>query len=180
MIVFILNGAPRVGKDTFINVLPKTFTKAYSSIDWVKEKAMLLGWDGKKDKKGRDFISEIKDACIKYANLPFNQTKMELEEAFDKGYDYFCINIREPTEMTKVVDYCKEEGILCCSVLIRNKAAEQAAKVSGFNSSGDTQYLDYKYDCIIHNDSTKEVFKGMVEKLIHGLKLELIHNDTRR
>lgn len=173
MIVFIINGAPRVGKDTFIELLQeitKENVVPYSSIDWVKEKAKNLGWDGVKDTKGRQFLSDIKDACTEYADIPFQKivALLSVYNCFPSAApEYFCTNIREPEEIFKLNIWCMQEGIPCCSVWIRRREAEQKALDTGFISNGDTQFMDYDYDWVIHNDGSKEDFRISIEQ---GLK----------
>lgn len=168
MIVFIINGAPRTGKDTFINLVRKLTKEkviAYSSIDWVKQMAMYMGWDGKKDTKGRKFLSDIKDTCTEYADIPFQKIVKTLtvyEEFPEHAPRYFCTNIREPLEIQKLVDWCKERKIPCYTVWIRQQKAEQIA-LDNFLSSGDTQFAEYNYDWIINNDGTIKEFEQEIE-----------------
>lgn len=177
MVVFILNGAPRTGKDTFINLLEETSKMQvvrYSSIDWIKDLAKKTGWDGIKDAKGRTFLSELKNAYTKYADIPFQKIKQHIEECQNSA-EYFCTNIREPSEIVKLQLWCDKKGIPCHSLWIRRKSAEQKALDEGFLSTGDTQYLNHNYDYIIDNNETLECFKHDVEVFIgHLNKLRMV------
>ena len=66
MKILIINGKPRTGKSIFCNTAFQKCGLVYcfSTIDEVKRLARYLGWDGKKDEKGRKFLSDIKDAVI--------------------------------------------------------------------------------------------------------------------
>jgi hypothetical protein len=170
MIVFIINGAPRSGKDTFIELLREVTGKevrAYSSIDWVKSKAYSLDWDGIKDTRGRKFLSDIKDACTLYDNTPFKKIIENIEWVQGLTYHvpYFATNIREPSEIQKLEDYCAEQGISCYSIWVRNLAAEEAA--SELNNSGDSQYMNHAYSYQIHNQLTTRSFKNNVSALMN-------------
>ena len=100
---------------------------AYSSIDWVKHMALLLGWDGEKDTKGRQFLSDIKAACTKYADIPFKKITKTIKvyyEVYAITPKYCCVNIRETSEIQKLVGWCAKANIPCHTVWIRNKKAE--------------------------------------------------------
>lgn len=176
MIVLIINGAPRTGKDTFIKLLQKINKErviAYSSIDWVKHMAHLMGWDGEKDTKGRQFLSDIKDACTDYADIPFKKIIKTIKAHYEFTAitpKYCCVNIRETLEIQKLVAWCTKENIPCHTVWIRNKKAEQKALDSYFISNGDTQYMDHNYDLVINNDGTLMDFEIEIEIKINTLE----------
>ena len=152
MIVLIINGAPQVGKDEFIKILSKHNKErvvSVSSIDWIKKQAQWLGWDGVKDKKGRQFLSDLKDVSTKYNDGPFKQIIKPLKVYKDfpqSAPKYFCTCIREPKEITKLRNWCTERKIECYAVWIRRKVAEQKALDENFLSLGDTQFAEYNYD----------------------------------
>lgn len=177
MIVLIINGAPRSGKDTFISTLTwKNLGKIirYSSIDWIKQQALKLGWDGIKDAKGRQFLSDLKNACTNYADIPFKKITERILSSYNRysqeaGTVYFCTCVREPEEISKIVRWCNENKIPCHSILIRRKKAEQKALDEEFTSSGDTRFLDYSYTRVLWNDGSLDEFilksKQLMEKV---------------
>lgn len=173
MIVLIINGAPRSGKDTFINILtgenPGKVIR-YSSIDWIKQQALNLGWDGIKDAKGRQFLSDLKNACTNYADIPFKKITERILSSYNRysqeaGTVYFCTCVREPEEISKIVRWCNENKIPCHPVLIRRKEAEQKALDKGFISSGDIRFMEYSYPWFIYNDGSLEEFITMIKEL---------------
>ena len=170
MIVLIINGAPRSGKDTFINILtgenPGKVIR-YSSIDWIKQQALNLGWDGIKDAKGRQFLSDLKNACTNYADIPFKKITERILSSRNRysqeaGTVYFCTCVREPEEISKLKIWCNENKIPCHPILVRRKVAEQAALDKGFISRGDIQFINYDYPWVIYNDGS---FKDFIEKI---------------
>lgn len=172
MKILIINGAPRVGKNTFIsflNEITKNKVFAYSSIDWVKNVASnYLEWDGKKDEKGRAFISEIKDACIKYADIPFKKVILEIHKAeLSHKYNFFCTNIREPEEIKKLISWCLINKYECKTIWIRRKESELAAEK--FTNTGDSNYCNYSYNITLKNNSTLENFKKIIKNLYKEL-----------
>ena len=174
MIVLIINGAPRSGKDTFINTL--TWEKPgkvirYSSIDWIKQQALNWGWDGIKDAKGRQFLSDLKNACTNYADIPFKKITERIlsscnRYSWEAGTVYFCTCVREPEEIHKIVAWCNEFRIPCHPVLIRRKEVEQEAIDKGFTSSGDIQFMEYPYPWVIYNDGSIEEFINETKQLM--------------
>ena len=174
MIVLIINGAPRSGKDTFINTLTwENSGKVIrcSSIDWIKQQALNLGWDGIKDAKGRQFLSDFKNACTNYADIPFKKIIGHILSSYNRylwkaDAVYFCTCVREPEEISKIVRWCNENKIPCHPVLIRRKKAEQKALDEGFISSGDIQFLNYPYAHNIYNDGSIEDFINETKQLM--------------
>ena len=65
--IFIINGSGGTGKDTFCNMIRDYSghdTYIISSVDDIKKKAQLMGWDGvSKTDKDRKFLSDLKDLC---------------------------------------------------------------------------------------------------------------------
>ena len=121
MIVLIINGAPRSGKDTFINTLTwENSGKVIrcSSIDWIKQQALNLGWDGIKDAKGRQFLSNLKNACTNYADIPFVKIIERIltscnRYSWEEDNVYLCTCIRETEEIKKLKIRCDENKIHC-------------------------------------------------------------------
>lgn len=174
MIVLIINGAPRSGKDTFINILtgenPGKVIR-YSSIDWIKQQALNLGWDGIKDAKGRQFLSDLKNACTNYADIPFKKITGHILTSYNRylwkaDAVYFCTCVREPEETNKIVKWCDENKIPCHPILVRRKKAEQKALDEGFISRGDIQYLLYDYPWVIYNNGSIEEFINETKQLM--------------
>ena len=107
----IINGLGGCGKSTFIELCQEYCDnpdnlKAYnwmvselSTVDFVKEVAMICGWKGKKDKKDREFLHDLKEAMEKWDNIP-NKKLLEDAETIIKNYlglnHLFFVNIRGP------------------------------------------------------------------------------------
>ena len=61
--VVIINGSGGVGKDEFVNQTRMIFSSDpnfpevynYSSVDWVKEIAIEMGWNGEKTREAASF-----------------------------------------------------------------------------------------------------------------------------
>ncbi len=70
--IIIINGKGGCGKDSLIDgiVSHDWWEYTLSSVDKVKEAAMVLGWDGGKDDKDRKFLHDIKNLSTEYNDGP--------------------------------------------------------------------------------------------------------------
>ena len=72
----VINGAGGTGKDSFVLAAVRYLAELgytasnYSSVDQVKAAALYLGWDGVKDEKGRQFLSDLKDLATRNYDGP--------------------------------------------------------------------------------------------------------------
>jgi dephospho-CoA kinase len=149
--IFIVNGLPRCGKDTFAKILGGMIpTYKCSSVDKIKYIARECGWDKDKSEKGRKFLSDLKAITTEYNDLAFNELKREVEY-FKKATDYriMLIDIREPEEIDRAV---VEFGAK--SILIEN---DRCKHITSNNS--DARVFDYVYDYTIDNNGTLDDFK---------------------
>ena len=121
----IINGLGGCGKSTFIELCQEYCNnpdnlKAHnwmvselSTVDFVKEVAMICGWKGKKDKKDREFLHDLKEAMEKWDNIP-NKKVLEDAETIIKNYlglnHLFFVNIREPESIERFSQLIMENG----------------------------------------------------------------------
>jgi len=173
MKVIILNGPAGSGKGTFVGIVKDQFNVLiykYSSIDWVKNIAMReFGWNGIKDTAGRNLLAALKQAAIKYGDIPFKKVTSHMSRAMLCQEDIFITDIREPEEIKKIKNYCQKNNILCLAVRIINDKAEKAALSKGLSKTGDNSYCDYPYDLYIPNNRTPEEFAVQINKKIKGV-----------
>ena len=84
-----------------------------STVDFVKEVARICGWKGKKDKKDREFLHDLKEAMEKWDNIP-NKKVLEDAETIVKNYlglnHLFFVNIREPESIERFSQLVMENG----------------------------------------------------------------------
>ncbi len=157
-IVVIMNGYPRVGKDTFVDYcvehlenLELEATK-FSTIRTPKHIATELGWDGHKNTASRVMLSELKDWYSKHFNGPFLEI---VKRVLDNGvYSFLFVMIREPDEIQKVKNFCEmlPTKVRCLSVLVSNRELE----IDDSLSHSDKNILNMTYDVEITNESTLE------------------------
>ena len=83
--IFIVNGKPRAGKDTFAQILNEYMdVYKYSSVTKVKEIAKQCGWTGAKEEKDRKFLHELKMLTSAYSDMSYNDVLEEIDK-FKKG-----------------------------------------------------------------------------------------------
>jgi hypothetical protein len=82
--VLIVNGKPRAGKDTFVELLSYMIpVYKYSIIEKVKCIALDCGWKGHKEERDRKFLYELKKLTDEYSDMSFIDVYEKIE-AFAK------------------------------------------------------------------------------------------------
>ena len=176
MKIFVINGAPRAGKDTFVEQCQKLIGDIrclnVSTVDFVKQVAMYAGWDGNKTPEARKFLSDLKDIMTEYDNIPFKKVKRAIEiyrlELEEYTSDFYIINsvvfihCREPQEIEK---FKKELGAK--TLLIRHPDVEGGDQ----SNHADAEVFNYDYDYTIYNDGTLEdLAKKAIDFLMEHIK----------
>ena len=83
----IINGPANTGKDEIAKIAKKILdipVYNISSITPVMEIAKLMGWDGKKDERSRELLSNLKDLWVEFNNGPINQLVKTVDEIDDR------------------------------------------------------------------------------------------------
>lgn len=163
-LVFIVNGKPRAGKDTFAEILNRYMkVYKYSSVAKVKEIATLCGWDGKKDERDRKFLSDLKMLTTEYSDLSHNDVLEEIKKyrSGEIEADVFLVDIREPEEidrLTKEVD--------AITVFIENNNVPNIT-----SNESDANVENYEYDFRIQNNGTLEDFEDSIKLFMEFLMM---------
>ena len=160
--VFIVNGKPRAGKDTFAQILNRYMkVYKYSAVTKVKEIATLCGWDGTKEERDRKFLHELKMLTTEYNDMSYLDILDKIEK-FDNGEidaDVFVVDIREPEEIERVVNETQ-----AFTVFIEN---ENVPNITSNNADANVE--NYTYDFTITNNGTLEEFEDNVKIFIELL-----------
>lgn len=161
--VVIVNGQARSGKDTFCDLCDiYGFTMKYSSVDHIKEVAKMLGWNGKKDEKSRKLLSDLKDAAIKYNDLPMNLTR-RFVSAQRMNNDVIFLMIREPEE----IERAKRE-FNAITLLVTRPDSENIT-----SNNADRDVNRFKYDVVISNDGTLDDLQKKADVFMYSAKVNL-------
>jgi len=169
MVIVLLNGIAKSGKDEFIKqfeLISPFKVHNISTIDQVKNIAKtFFGWDGSKDEKSRKFLAELKQLWIDYNNGPFECVVKKIEEIenISKDENIIFIHCREKLEINKFKDYYK--GYVFVTLLVERDVPTP-------ENVADLQVFDYKYDYTIENNGNisqlkkkaKEFYKYIMSK----------------
>lgn len=160
-VIIVINGKGGAGKDTLCeHICRSRNARNISSIDPIKDIATKHGWNGKKDDRGRRFLSELKTAFTNYNNYPtvyliVETTKFLLEDT----YDILFVHIREPEQIDsykeEVRRRCSMYGVdyVVCTLLVKSQLINDAHLYG--NPSDDNVY-DYQYDYTFVNEAPIE------------------------
>ena len=121
--------------------------------------AEVAGWDGKKDERGRRFLSDLKDTMTIYNDGPRKhvieeiRNKLVIFNALPDSEEYrkyivFFVHVREPEEIKK----WEEENGAKSLLIMRN----EADKID--SNHADRDVYEHLYDYVIGNHSTIEEF----------------------
>lgn len=169
----IINGSGGVGKDLFCNyakIVLRSMRKEffnYSTVDYVKESAMKLGWNGIKDERGRKFLSDLKAAMTEYNDIPFKITCSFVED-FTRSYKSSYnvepdgigfIHCREKKEIDKLVKALSAKKLL----IVRDNAEAITSNPS------DKNVMDIEYDFVIDNSGNEEDLLRIVRFFVEAI-----------
>ena len=175
--IIVINGRGGVGKDTFIEVLRES-TKYYgkiksiSSVDSIKfAVGYLIGdYDPVKDNAYRKLLSDVKRALIEYNDTPTLLLHKEVTKFINnENLEYLFVHIREPEEIEKFIESCKELNTPIITLLIRNTS--KGYDENTYGNYSDDNVENYKYDYIFNNfrDINEEGTKEMIVNFFAGI-----------
>ena len=166
--VLIVNGKPRAGKDTFVELLSCMIpVYKYSIIEKVKCVALDCGWKGKKEERDRKFLYELKKLTDEYSDMSFIDV-YERIEAFAKDEIkevLFAVDIRDPEDIEMMKDLTG-----AFTVFIENENVPEIT-----SNPADANVANYEYDFVIKNNGTMDDYKREVYNFLMALlqKIEM-------
>ena len=163
-LVFIVNGKPRAGKDTFAMILNRYMNVyKYSAVTKVKEIATLCGWGGQKEERDRKFLHELKMLTSEYSDMSYQDVVNEIEK-YRNGEieaDVFVVDVREPEEIERLA---KEVGAI--TVFIENNNVPAI-----MSNAADANVENYEYDFVIRNNGTMKEFEDEIKLFMEFLMM---------
>ena len=157
-LVVIINGSGGVGKDTVCEAAAAFWkTRNISSITPILQVARAAGWDGVKTPASRRFLSELKQSCSEFNDLPFRYCTEQLEAFRRSDEQLLFVHIREPEEIARFRETAGEE---CRTLLVPRPALEQARGALGNRS--DDGVAGYQYDRVFVNDGALDALPDKV------------------
>ena len=159
--IFVLNGSPRAGKNTFVELIPNA--AHYSYVDLTRRMLDTEGIDYKfKSNSARVMLETINNALEKYDDIPFKDI-CRIADDFISGYigsEYLFIDIRKPDNIKRFVERYKGAR----TVYVDDKKPISSVTLS------DSVVADYKYDFYIDNSGSLEDFRKEAIKFISMLR----------
>lgn len=163
--VFVINGSGGVGKDTLCEVAGRFWrVQNISSITPVCEVARAAGWDGVKTPASRRFLSQLKELCTEFNDLPLHYCMEQYEAFLHNDNQILFVHIREPEQIER---FRQAAGACCKAILVRRPALEQARGPLGNRS--DDNVADYSYDGVFINDGPLEELPGKVQQFLQNM-----------
>ena len=163
-LVFIVNGKPRAGKDTFAMILNRYMdVYKYSAVTKVKEIATLCGWDGQKEERDRKFLHELKMLTSEYSDMSYQDVVNEINK-YRNGEieaDVFVVDVREPEDIKRLVE---EVGAI--TVFIENDNVPAIT-----SNAADANVENYEYDFVIRNNGTMKEFEYEIKIFMEFLMM---------
>ena len=170
--IFIVNGKPRAGKDTFAQILNEYMdVYKYSSVTKVKEIAKQCGWTGAKEERDRKFLHELKMLTSAYSDMSYNDVIEEIDK-FKKGEldaDIFVVDVREPEDIDRLVKATK-----AFTIFIENNRVPSIT-----SNPADANVENYSYDFVIQNNGTLEDFEGNIKLFMEVLMTFMLMYEDR-
>ena len=158
--IFVLNGSPRAGKNTFVKLIPNA--AHYSYVDLTRRMLDTEGIDYKfKSNSARVMLETINNALEKYDDIPFKDI-CRIADDFINGYlgsKYLFIDIRKPENIKRFVE--KYKGTR--TVYVDDKKPLSNATLS------DSVVADYEYDFYIDNSGSLEDLEQEAVRFIHEI-----------
>jgi len=167
--IFIVNGYPLAGKDTFMDYCLTYLTlenrkgTKYSSIDKIKEAAGYIGWPGTKTELDRNFLSNLKDLATQTYNFSFYDmvSFCNLSDA-----EYFFFAVREPEEIRKLVEHFSSRKSF---YIVKTILISREGSLTNLTNTGDSLVNDFIYDVEIQNNFSLRDLKEHSNTFIKSL-----------
>lgn len=162
--IYIVNGKPRAGKDTFAELLGKHCRVfKYSSVDKVKQIAAKCGWDGGKDDKDRKFLADLKRITTEFNDMSYDDVAEKVAYFLKTDFfDVMLIDIREPEEIERAIEGYGAEAIYINNVNVPMITSNES----------DANVNNFIYDYVIANDGTLDDFaetvKDFYNRIVRG------------
>lgn len=174
--IIIINGYPRSGKDTFIDIcneLTGGKVARVSIIDPVKDIAMKCGWGGGKYARDRQFLCNLKNLLTEYNGYPMSWLNSEVCKFIpnSNSEDILFVTMREKADIEKFKKTWPRAETLFISRIEAKKAYEQLNnnERNSADSDVDEAYAAETYDHFIYNngslDDLRLIAMGFLENL---------------
>ena len=164
--VYVLIGHARSGKDTAANFLEQKLGKvkriAFAAL--LKEQARMLGWNGQKDKSGRDFLQHLGDVLKEYHG-PGYYADYVVQQLSQDG-NYIITDCRFLQEYQALADWAAEDPDNRKVVfirIVRPGDSESDLTEEQKHHASETELDHIREDVAIINDGTLEDLQNKID-----------------
>jgi len=163
--IFVLNGSPRSGKDTFCTLIEKYgVVKHFSYVDFTRTMLDKAHVDyRKKTDKDRQLLETINNALEAYEDIPMKDICENVLYAVSKA-DYrnhfIFVDLRKPENIKRFLEKYPEA---------KTVYIEDGRELSEATES-DHSVKDYDYDYYVMNNGTLADLQAEVDKFVKGLR----------
>jgi hypothetical protein len=162
--IFIVNGCPESGKDSFVNfckgILPENSCESYSIIDPFKDILKLFGWAGEKTPELRKLLADMED--FSHENSKFGIINL-FSRIKNNNKEVIFIFIRKPERIQEFIRYyyrnIDREGMADIFKVILVSRPEFSINVSN-DADEESTILAFKYDLVILNNGSLNDLKN--------------------
>ena len=151
-LVVVINGAPGIGKDTFIEKCKDYIADHYysikiynfSSIQPAVDLAREYHWNTRKDPTSRNMLAEIKQYLDKWFDASFKYITQKIHNINDYILSIIFVHIREPENIDKLKEYYKDNKMVEFITLYIE--SDDYKIQEGITNSSDLNTGNYDYD----------------------------------
>lgn len=170
MKIVIINGYPRSGKDTFIDIcMPYVSLESCSIIDAVKLIAEEAGWDGCKEMKDRKFLCDLKDLLTDYNDYPLKcvfDFVADMKDSYPSP-DLLFVTMRQPSDIWRF----KRKYPESITLFIERDEAKAAYQASEVLNNADSGVENWNYDYFISNNGSMEDLDESAKTFLKDLEV---------
>lgn len=154
--IFIVNGKGGCGKTSFekmveeIAIAHNQKVLIISTIDYVKDIAKNIGWDGTKTLENRRMLSDLKDLLTRWNDSPHQSVCNKIKTLNEKEVAAIFIDSREPEDIQRFI-----EEYQAMTVLI-----QRGKEIITYGNHADDCVNDFDYDiCVDNSRGLSELFE---------------------
>lgn len=172
----IINGYPRAGKDLFAEYLRAAWngpSAAISTVDTAKEIAeKYAGWNGGKDPKSRQLLSDLKSLLDGYANISLSDVSQCWCKVYKRAKEteldgLLIVHCREARQIEMLRSILGARNVYV--VFLENDNAKELALRDQTNDS-DRKVEETQFDFLVKNNSSKSVLRRKANRLAKRLE----------
>lgn len=163
--IFVLNGSPRSGKDTFCTLVEKYgVVKHFSYVDFTRTMLDKMHIDySKKTDKDRQLLETINNALEAYDDIPMKDICENVIYAIAKADFrnlYIFVDIRKPENIKRFIEKFPDA---------KTVYIDDGRELSEATES-DHSVKDYDYDYYVMNNGTLADLQAEVDKFVKRLR----------